>query len=52
MPDNWANDANARTIERLTGFLSGEVHANPVEPDLCVWCDYAPPAASNSRLWS
>ena len=41
MPDNWTTDAKARTIERLTAFLAGKVHANPVDPELCVWCDFA-----------
>ncbi len=41
IPDNWTTDAKARTIERLTAFLAGQVHANPVDPDLCIWCDYA-----------
>lgn len=41
MPENWATDARARSVERLTSFLSGEVNAQPVDPDLCDWCDYA-----------
>jgi ATP-dependent helicase/DNAse subunit B len=39
MPENWANDARARTVERLAGFLRGEVHARPEEADQCRWCE-------------
>ena len=40
MPENWTTDARARTIERLTGFLGGEVRAHPEETDQCRWCDF------------
>jgi ATP-dependent helicase/DNAse subunit B len=40
MPDNWANDAKARTIERLSGFLAGAVHAHPEETEQCRWCEF------------
>jgi ATP-dependent helicase/DNAse subunit B len=40
MPENWTTDAKARTIERLTGFLGGEVHAHPEDTDQCRWCDF------------
>jgi ATP-dependent helicase/DNAse subunit B len=40
MPPNWAEDARIRTIERLSGFLRGEVHAHPEEAEYCRWCDY------------
>ena len=41
MPPNWATDARARTIERLTGFLEGAVKAHPEEKEQCRWCDFA-----------
>ena len=40
MPENWANEARARTIERLAGFLRGEVDARPEEAEQCRWCDF------------
>ncbi len=40
MPENWAEDARARTIERLSGFLQGEVRAHPEEAEQCRWCDF------------
>ena len=40
MPPNWAEDARTRTIERLSGFLRGAVHAHPEETEPCRWCDY------------
>jgi len=40
MPENWAADARARTIERLSAFLSGEVQAHPEEVEQCRWCDF------------
>ena len=40
LPENWTTDAKARTIERLSGFLGGEVHAHPEEVDPCRWCDF------------
>ncbi len=40
MPENWAEDARARTIERLAGFLRGDVHARPEEAEQCRWCDF------------
>jgi len=41
IPDNWTADAKARAIERLTGFLGGQVEADPVDTEQCIWCDYA-----------
>jgi len=40
IPENWTIDAKARTIERLSSFLAGEVHAHPEEAELCQWCDF------------
>jgi len=40
MPDNWTTEARARTIERLAGFLGGEVRAHPEEIEQCRWCDF------------
>jgi ATP-dependent helicase/DNAse subunit B len=40
IPENWAEDARDRTIERLSGFLAGEVKAHPVETEQCRWCDF------------
>jgi ATP-dependent helicase/DNAse subunit B len=40
MPENWTTDAKARTIERLSGFLAGQVHAHPEEAEPCRWCDF------------
>jgi ATP-dependent helicase/DNAse subunit B len=40
IPDNWAMDAKARTVERLSGFLGGQVHAHPEDSEQCIWCDY------------
>jgi len=40
MPENWTTEAKARTVERLAGFLAGQVHAHPEETDQCRWCDY------------
>ncbi|HTA41935.1 MAG TPA: PD-(D/E)XK nuclease family protein [Bryobacteraceae bacterium] len=39
VPENWADDARVRTVERLTGFLRGEVYARPEETESCRWCD-------------
>jgi ATP-dependent helicase/DNAse subunit B len=41
MPENWTTDARTRTIERLSGFLGGQVQAHPEEADQCRWCDFA-----------
>ena len=41
MPPRWMEDARDRSIERLTGFLSGAIQPDPAEPDQCKWCDYA-----------
>jgi RecB family exonuclease len=41
MPANWATDAKTRTVERIAGFLAGQVHAHPEETDQCRWCDFA-----------
>jgi ATP-dependent helicase/DNAse subunit B len=40
MPENWADDARIRTIERLAGFLSGQVNARPEEAEQCRWCNF------------
>ncbi len=40
IPENWAENARDRTIERLSGFLAGEVKAHPVETEQCRWCDF------------
>jgi ATP-dependent helicase/DNAse subunit B len=40
MPENWAENARIRTIERLSGFLRGEVYARPEETEPCRWCDF------------
>ncbi len=40
MPENWTTDAKARTIERLSSFLNGDVRARPEEPEPCRWCDF------------
>ncbi|HWF08411.1 MAG TPA: PD-(D/E)XK nuclease family protein [Bryobacteraceae bacterium] len=41
MPANWTTEARARTVERLSGFLAGQVHAHPEEAEQCRWCDLA-----------
>jgi ATP-dependent helicase/DNAse subunit B len=41
MPPNWTTEARARTVERLSGFLAGQVHAHPEEAEQCRWCDFA-----------
>jgi ATP-dependent helicase/DNAse subunit B len=41
IPEHWIEDAKDRTVERLTGFLAGEIHAAPTESAHCRWCDYA-----------
>ena len=41
MPENWIEDAKARTVERITDFLSGAIQADPAERDECRWCDFA-----------
>ncbi|MDQ1471205.1 MAG: hypothetical protein QOJ99_2685, partial [Bryobacterales bacterium] len=40
IPANWMEDARARSVERLSGFLAGALHAEPAEEDGCRWCDY------------
>ncbi len=40
MPANWATDARARAIERLSGYLAGAVEARPENPEQCRWCDF------------
>ena len=40
MPENWTGEARARTIERLSGFLAGNVQAQPEEVERCRWCDF------------
>jgi hypothetical protein len=39
VPENWANDARTRTVDRLTGFLRGDVHPRPEETESCRWCE-------------
>jgi len=41
IPENWMEEAKARTIERLTEFLAGRVHPHPEDAEQCRWCDYA-----------
>src|SRR5665213_534947 len=41
MPPNWIEDARSRTIDRISDFLSGAIHPEPTEHDLCKWCDFA-----------
>jgi ATP-dependent helicase/DNAse subunit B len=41
IPERWMEDAKERTVERLTGFLAGEVRAEPVDRSQCRWCDFA-----------
>jgi ATP-dependent helicase/DNAse subunit B len=41
IPERWIEDAKERTVERLAGFLAGEIHAAPTEREHCRWCDYA-----------
>jgi len=40
IPVNWMEDARQRSVERLSGFLSGAVQAEPAEEDGCRWCDF------------
>jgi ATP-dependent helicase/nuclease subunit B len=40
MPENWIDDAKARTIDRISDFLTGAIHAEPTERDECRWCDF------------
>ena len=40
VPPRWMEDARDRSVERLTGFLSGNITAAPAEPDSCRWCDF------------
>ncbi len=40
-PQDWVENAKARTIARLESFLAGDVHVSPTNPDDCQWCDYA-----------
>ncbi len=40
MPANWATEARARAIERLSGYLAGTVEARPENPQQCRWCDF------------
>jgi RecB family exonuclease len=40
IPPDWIESARERAIRRLGSFLSGAVHADPVEVDKCRWCEY------------
>ena len=40
IPENWTTDARTRIVERLSGFLAGEVYAQPEYADECRWCDF------------
>lgn len=40
IPANWARDARARAVSRLTEFLAGAVEAHPENPEQCRWCDF------------
>lgn len=40
MPEQWAEEARVRTIERLSGFLRGDVSAHPEETEPCRWCEF------------
>lgn len=40
IPQNWMADAKARTVERITSFLGGQVRAHPEDAGDCIWCDY------------
>jgi ATP-dependent helicase/DNAse subunit B len=41
MPPNWAADARARVIDRLSGYLDGAVEARPENPEQCRWCEFS-----------
>lgn len=41
IPENWAGEAKARSIERLSSLLRGEVGAHPEDPEQCRWCDFS-----------
>lgn len=40
MPENWAEDARTRSVEKLAAFLQGDVQPRPEETDPCRWCDF------------
>ena len=40
MPPDWIDNARDRVIARLESFLSGDVHAEPISPDDCKWCNF------------
>jgi RecB family exonuclease len=40
IPENWIEDALARTAGQVAEFLGGRIHAGPSEPDGCLWCDF------------
>ena len=41
IPERWIEDARDRTVERLSGFLAGEIQAEPADRSNCRWCDFA-----------
>ena len=40
IPPNWLEDARGRIVERLGGYLAGQVYVRPEEPESCRWCDF------------
>ena len=40
IPPNWLEDARGRIVERLGGYLAGQVYVHPEEPESCRWCDF------------
>jgi ATP-dependent helicase/DNAse subunit B len=40
IPENWITGAKMRTVERLSGYLTGRVEALPEDAEQCRWCDY------------
>ncbi len=41
MPANWEQEAKARTVERISSFLAGEIQPQPADRSECRWCDFA-----------